>query len=240
MILEDIVSSLCDILHISKGITSLIGSGGKSTLLTKLAYELSVHSKVIVAATTKMLPMSDTPIYTGNDMKKLTEIMKETDLLTVGTYASQGKLGAPAIDVTVLKNAACYIILECDGSRTLPLKAHRIFEPVVPESSTQTIMLLGLSGIGKKISETVHCPALYAKLTGCSESDTVTPEIAAKALVEEYRSDARLHYDKVILNQIESEKDLSSAIKIAGIINNELPVSVFCGNIREGELQCLY
>ena len=43
-------------LGISRGITALIGGGGKTSLLMRLAQELSSFGTVIVGATAKMYP----------------------------------------------------------------------------------------------------------------------------------------------------------------------------------------
>ena len=47
---------LSDILDIKKGITAIIGSGGKTTLMIKLAKELSQKGKVIICTTTHIYP----------------------------------------------------------------------------------------------------------------------------------------------------------------------------------------
>lgn len=234
------MASLHEILNIRLGVTSVIGSGGKTTLIGQLAHEISVSRRVIVTTTTKMLPLEGIPVYTGDDISEMIEMLFANNALSVGTMTNERKLKTPATDIKELARLAPYILAECDGSKRLPLKAHRNFEPVIPECSANVIAVLGLSGIGKTIGEAVHCPALYADMAGLSEKDTVTPDIAAKTLVKEYNGDKHIRFDTLILNQAETEKDIRNAEKIARIIHNEIPAGVFYGNVGKGELLCLY
>ena len=89
--------------------------------------------------------------------------------------------------------------MEADGSRQLPLKAHDAHEPVIPAVSHQVICVVGASGFGKPIRESVHRPEQFCALTGAAASDPVTPEQAAKAILAE-----RL-CDTMFLNQIDTE-----------------------------------
>ena len=45
---------ISDILNIKRGLTSIIGSGGKTSLMYDLAEELSAESRVIVCTTAKI------------------------------------------------------------------------------------------------------------------------------------------------------------------------------------------
>ena len=45
---------ISDILNIKRGLTSIIGSGGKTSLMYALAEELSAESRVIVCTTAKI------------------------------------------------------------------------------------------------------------------------------------------------------------------------------------------
>lgn len=48
---------------------------------------------------------------------------------------------------------ADYTLVEADGSKGLPLKAHAPHEPVIPPQSNQTILVLGAEGLGRTVAQ---------------------------------------------------------------------------------------
>lgn len=68
---------------------------------------------------------------------------------------------------------------------------------MIPENSRRVICVVGASGFGKPVRETVHRWERFCGLTGAAETEPVTPELAAKALLAEG------HCDTVLLNQID-------------------------------------
>ena len=52
---------ILEVLNIKKGLTSIIGSGGKTSLIYALAEELPAKSKVIICTSTKMYKPDNIP-----------------------------------------------------------------------------------------------------------------------------------------------------------------------------------
>ncbi len=53
------------------------------------------------------------------------------------------------------------MIIEADGARKLPIKAPAEHEPVIPEFVNTVITVIGLSGLGKPLTEEwVHRPGI--------------------------------------------------------------------------------
>lgn len=165
------------VLKIEKGVTAIIGSGGKTSLMLHLCRELP--GTVIVCTSTHILPPDNLPLETG----PLTSLPHPK--LCAGTRTDQGKLAAPVDSFETLASLADYVLVEADGSRRLPLKAHLSHEPVIPSCANQVIQVLGLSGLGRPIDEAAHRPERYARLCGAAESDLATPERAARVLLAE-------------------------------------------------------
>ena len=64
--------NLQDALCIRPGVTSVIGSGGKSTLLARLAEELRAKgATVALATTTHFMPFEDVATVTGHDVDEV-------------------------------------------------------------------------------------------------------------------------------------------------------------------------
>lgn len=95
---------------------------------------------------------------------------------------------------------ADYVLLEADGSKRLPLKAHLPHEPVIPAEANQVIAVLGLSGLGQPIQEAAHRPEIYARLAGCTVEDIATPARAAAVL------QAEGGFTRLVLNQAEDRE----------------------------------
>ena len=70
------------------------------------------------------------------------------------------------------------MLVEVDGSKRLPAKAHETWEPVLPPERTRTVCVLGASAFGQPIRQAAHRPAIYARLAGAPWSASITPEMA--------------------------------------------------------------
>jgi len=186
-------TELYRLLEIRKGVTAVIGSGGKTSLIARLCRELP--GTVIVCTSTHIFPAEGLPLVTG-----ILSAMP-ADKVCVGTPVEQGKLAAPLQTFEELAAMADYVLVEADGSRQLPLKAHLEYEPVIPACAGQVIQVVGLSGMGKSIEKAAHRPARYAELCGCAVTDLATPERMAKVLNTENLA------DRYVLNQADDREE---------------------------------
>ena len=168
------------LLGLRPGVTAVIGSGGKTSLLRRLAEELP--GTVLLCTTTHIRPFEEYPLLTAPTPEDIRKALTAHRVLCLGTPCENGKLTAPSLSVETLATLADYVLVEADGSRQLPLKAHEAHEPVIPAVSRQVICVVGASGFGKPIRESVHRLERFCALTGAAASDPVTPEQAAKAV----------------------------------------------------------
>ncbi len=217
---------LADILKIKKGVTAVIGSGGKTTLMYKLAEELSQNSKVIVCTTTQIFKPEHIITLISPSEEDVKKAFEYNSCICVGCENKKGKLTKPDIGFSVLKTYADYIITEADGSRGLPLKAHAEYEPVIPKESVKTIVVLGIKGIGNAIKDACHRPQLYADILKTDVNAVVTPKMAAEVLTYEGFGDL------FVLNQVVNKEDIINAEIIAEYMDKP----VYAGEIERGEL----
>ena len=176
---------ICEQLHMTKGITAVIGSGGKTTLLRILAEELS--GTVILTTSTHILPFAGIPLLVTDDIEQVRRALALHRVICMGTPAAEGKLTAPALPFSVLADAADYVI----------------------------VCVVGASGFGKPVEQTVHRPELFCARTGAHMSGIVTPELAALGIIAEHLADI------VVLNQAETvspeiAKRFTEALKSSG------------------------
>ena len=216
------MEELWKILGVTKGVTAVIGSGGKTSLLYELAEELRSYGTVLLATTTHIMRPPQYPFV--QTPEELAAALAAGGIACAGSLTPEGKLAAPAFDGW--QQAADFVLVEADGSRRRPLKAHARHEPVIPPCTRQVICAVGLSGLHRPVSEVVHRPELFCPLVGCTPEDEATPERVARALVQEHLADT------YFLNQAES----GSALQDAKIVASHLKpqgFSVVAGSQRE-------
>lgn len=215
------------VLGIRPGITSVIGSGGKTTLLARLAEELAPSGTVALTTTTHILPFEGMPLLDGEDLGEVCRALTTERVVCVAGRSEQtGKLEAPACGAGALAQVANYVLVEADGSRRLPLKAHEAWEPVVPEGSGQSVLVVGASGFGRPVREVVHRPEVFCRLAGCGPDDAATPEAVAAVIRAEGLA------SRVVVNQAEGMDALAAARQLAALLD----VPVAAGSVRDGAL----
>ena len=218
------------ILHIRKGVTALIGGGGKTALLYALGRELSKTGTVILCTTTRIFPPAHVPCLLSPTEEAVRAALGKDNCICVGTMTEAGKLTAPNLPVSALTALADYVIAEADGARMRPIKAHAAHEPVIPAEANQTILVIGADGLGKPIREVVHRPEIFCAALGLSPEDMVTPAREAAFLKLES------FHDRVFLNQVESEKQMAAARELAALL--DCPVAA--GSLQKENVICLY
>lgn len=95
-----------------------------------------------------------------------------------------------------------YLLVEADGSRGLPLKAHAVWEPAVPAATERCVLVVGASGFGRPVATVVHRPELFCERTGCSLETPSTPETIANEIAFEV-AHGLMSFDSVFVNQVD-------------------------------------
>lgn len=209
------------------GVTAVIGSGGKTTLLSALSRELP--GTVILTTTTHILPFEGVPLLTALTEDEVRAALAHSRVLCLGTPAPEGKLTAPSLPFSLLEQLADYVLVEADGSRRLPLKAHAPHEPVIPANAQRVVLVVGADGFGKPIRDVCHRSERYAALCGVSENALVTPELEAALILAEGLG------DRVYINKVETAEDYDRAAALA----NRLTCPVTAGSLHKGVYLCL-
>lgn len=210
------------LLGVERGVTALIGGGGKTTLMYTLAEELRHRGTVVVTTSTHIQRPEQYPVLTAAD--DVAAALAEHGAVCVASESPEGKLCAPALSFEALAALADFVLVEADGSKRLPLKAHAPHEPVIPVNARRIIYVVGADGFGRPIRQVCHRPERYAALCGASENDIVTPMLEAKVLHAE-------GYDTgwVYINKVETAEGWRNAEALAAL----LPGKVIAGSLWE-------
>ena len=157
------------------------GAGGKTTSLYGIANEiLNMHEKVLITTTTKM--------YLNDFSGKMPIVIRETflpnDLYNLdicqwfSCETAEGKGLAPSVSEIEKTNeyANIWKLIEIDGSRHRPIKAHRIDEPVYVQGLDLVFGVIGASVVGKPATEDWVCRLeTFLELVGADNGDALTP-----------------------------------------------------------------
>lgn len=220
---------ITEFLNISPGVTAVIGGGGKTTLLTRLARELRDRGSVLLCTTTKIFPFSGYMTLIDRDLEEISRALHEHGIVCIGSQAAEGKLAQPRQSFRELHALADFVLVEADGAKGLPLKAHAAHEPVIPAESSQVIYVLGANGFGQPIRQVCHRPELYSALCGVSQDAPVTPELAARVLTAEG------YGDRFFINKAETAEDYQNAQELAALLDRP----VVCGSLHRRNYLCL-
>lgn len=128
-------------------VIAIVGTGGKTTLMMRLAEELSKDSKILMAASTIYRPpVVKSPMLVSRSVREILDSTGDYSLFAYSHERDDGRYGGITEDeVEKFQAGIDYIIMEADGSKMMPYKGWRDFEPVILDNITMTIGILPLS-----------------------------------------------------------------------------------------------
>ena len=171
-----------------RDLVSIVGAGGKSTILFALGRDLTAAgSRVILTTTTRVgADQPSEPICWSAEVADVEAAFLDGLPLFVAAGRAPGKIVGPspeAIDRLFAGTTVAYVVVEADGAGQMAIKAPANHEPVIPSASTTVIVVASLAAIGHPISEVAHRPERVAGLIGAQAGDLLTLEGAAAVLL---------------------------------------------------------
>ena len=171
-------------LGVERGLTCVVGAGGKKTALYALARQLD---RAVLTATVR-IPLFDrevSAVHTVNDpVAALSERTGGWPLGLVPEREGSRYLGYEPEIVDAL--AAAHdgpVLVKADGARTREFKAPGQNEPQIPVGTDVVVPVASVDVVARPLSEEhVHRPDRVAELTGLERGDPVTPEAVANVL----------------------------------------------------------
>lgn len=172
----------------NKDVITIVGAGGKTSLMFSASTLLRKKYKVLVTTTTniyvpsekfydKMIMLSE---IKDEDYKKLIE-KSNNGVYVIGNKIvnkeASNKSKIKGLSVEVLDKITPYfdiVIIEGDGSKEKPLKGWKDLEPVVYNKTTKTIGVVDIKTIGLNINENnIHRLDEFLKIINDKESQKV-------------------------------------------------------------------
>lgn len=169
-------------------IISVIGAGGKTTIINKIAsfYEQEGR-KAIITTTTHMERQNNWKNSYTNSTNEIADLLKETNIIMAGTPCEENKV--KMLKKSVLSELVSWdipLLIEADGAKHMPLKVPREKEPVIIPETTVVIAVVGLDALDKPIEECCFCAERAARLLNCSVEKKLTCNDVCKLLLSPY------------------------------------------------------
>ena len=246
--------SLCEkLLPENGGVASLVGAGGKTTLMFRLARELAdAGETVLTTTTTKIFPPTEEQSVavviaeeSADALDKADDLLRTSLHVTIARehLTSQGKLVGFAphiIDEFRRSGLFRWIIVEADGAARRPLKAPAAHEPVIPECSDEVVAVVGLDAVGKPLNDQwVFRTGLYSQITGVPLNSPVTEQSIAQIILDKdglMRGCPSAARRVAFLNKAERKSTLGAGRRIASILcahNGGKPERIVVGSLLE-------
>lgn len=210
-------------------IICLTGAGGKTSIMYELARDgVRAGLKVLVMTTTHIWKPAygmgrwneeklGMPVVWARDEAEIDWAQECVYVLGDEDEKDNRKLVEKAdTDYSHLKDIADLILIEADGAKGYPLKVPRESEPVIVPECDLVLGVIGLSALGKNVSEACFRAELlqdsFALNTDINpdETETITPELIANIIVSEYGlakgTNGRRYI--VVLNQADTDEQL--------------------------------
>ena len=139
-------------------IVSVVGAGGKTTLVHILAHEArEAGEKAVIATTTHMAAPSDpdTEVWQEESADALMQIWDRGRIPMAGFLFPEKRGFHPPTSrgMQIITDTADCVYVEADGASCMPVKFPAAWEPVIARKSTKIILVTGLTALGKPLDQ---------------------------------------------------------------------------------------
>lgn len=208
-------------------IISVVGSGGKTTLIKELAAQFRSEGKTVLVTTTTHMLTEDDTLLTDN-AEQITAALKESGYAMAGIPEGEKIKALSAETFEKVCVFADVVLVEADGSKGFPLKYPNATEPVIPANTNEIRIVCGLNAIGQKAKDVCHRLELVKTCLGIDENTVIAPAHIQQLLTEGYWNPLSAAYPnaKIIISPRHDGTLYQRAI--AALLQNRQDVSAIC------------
>lgn len=171
-------------------VISIVGGGGKTTLLYKLAKVFQEEGKRVLVTTTTHIQM---PEHLSTNALMVQSCFEAGEIAVLGEIETNQKklegikkIKAPKMEELQKSIALADItFIEADGAKHMSCKIPADYEPVIYPDTDLVIGMLGMSVCGKTLKEACFRYELAKERFGWEEDTILTPERIAQLLLSE-------------------------------------------------------
>ena len=215
---------------------AVVGSGGKTSLIMRLAEEQkALGKKVLVTTTTHMFIPERYGVLSG-EAGDVAKALERDKIAVVGEETDGGKIKWPGDALYAkIESLADVIIIEADGSKRLPVKFPGVNEPAVPDDAKLIIAVSGLSALAKPGRELCHRWELARTALGVDDEERLEPAHLGRLIEKGYLSSLGKKFPQIpiipVFNQADDDMTIEAGKKIADDLSSE---TVIISSFLEG------
>ena len=206
-------------------IKAVVGAGGKTSLIKKLAKQYwEQGKKVLICTTTHMYKEADSMVDASAE--EIAAELNSKGYAMAGSDKGEKISALPAEVYETVCAQADVVLVEADGSKHKAIKFPAAHEPAVPENADEIIVVCGLHALGQPLAEVTHRPELAAQCLGVSEDTVITAEHIAKLLKKGYLEPLRQRYPQKKVSVYANHNSSLYQRALAALLEAEMDVSL--------------
>ena len=201
-------------------VVSLVGAGGKTTVVRRLQREcLEAGISHVVTTTTHMQYEDMEEFLSEESLERALELVGRFGTVWLGRPVLEGKMKGVSLEfLRQVYAAGLWLLVEADGAKRLSVKAPAGHEPVVVPFSTDVFSVYGLDAVGGRIGDVCFRVDEVTEILGKTSADMLTAvdivRLATAAVGGKKQVTADMRYG-VILNKADTRQRLELAGEIA-------------------------
>jgi probable selenium-dependent hydroxylase accessory protein YqeC len=235
--------AIASALTLARGMTlSVVGAGGKTSLIFALARELAArnHSVLVTTTTGIFHPDHGGQPYDRlviGDISTLCPPPPKPGQIVVAAKSHDPETKklkgySPGVLAGVQKSDFFdYILIEADGSKRLPIKAPAGHEPVIPPWTDMVIGCIGLDCLGRPIGQTAHRPEWFTAITKQDPGDPIRSDNLMSLVADSrglFKNTSENMKKIVLLNKADTKQRVQKGRALAGRILKACPWVTNC------------
>lgn len=237
--------NLYNIIDIEKdNIVTVVGAGGKTSLINYLAKYYKDNYKVLLTTTTKIFKPKvnfEYKIFMLNDNRKI-DIQIDRGLIVCGQYINEEEkiVGIDFKDLDTITKNFDLTLIEGDGSKRKKIKGWNQSEPVVYTSTKKVIGVLDITAFDMDVNEeNIHRLEEFKKITKINSSKKITIDNLYDIVLNENGLFKNSIGEKVLfINKVENTYYENLTKKLINCIEDKAKdINIAYGSIKNGILK---
>lgn len=182
-----------------KQVISIVGAGGKTTLMYALAQYYSRQGASVVVTTTTHIERPQ--IYpVAENKEELRHMLRKARIVVAGANAPEQKLAqaeetgihgdkltqAEKMGIQDYMEAADIVLVEADGAKHFPCKVPSDTEPVIPKECGIVLGVMGMDAVGKPLHQVCFRREKAMQMLKKDAGHCMTEEDLAKILSSDW------------------------------------------------------
>lgn len=205
-------------------IYAVVGSGGKTSLVHRLAEEYRKQGKRVFVTTSTHMAIEPDTLLT-DDAETIIREMEEKGYVMAGLPAGKRIQELSAETYKKVCRHADVVLVEADGSNRLPMKYPNSTEPVIYDNIEEILVVCAPHAIGKRLGDVAFRKDLVLACLQVSEDEKVTAAHIQKLVREGYLKNLGRKYPDKKLRICPAHLDTPEQRKIAKMLAEDIDIN---------------